>query len=127
MPPTPNHSGSLIVLLTRSLRTCRERPSSMLTLTIDSGLKAFRKDKKQPVDIDGFGGNKSKVTMFESADAVMTAAQFLNSDIPKFIEAGKMESGSAETTLAYGLLHRQAGPGQLCVWSSGMLEAFFDE
>ncbi|PPQ80788.1 hypothetical protein CVT26_015203 [Gymnopilus dilepis] len=59
-------------------------------------------------NIEKFGGDKSKVTVFgESAGAIMTAILFLNSPIQKLARAAIFESGSAATTPVFQASHRQ--------------------
>ncbi|KAF4613207.1 hypothetical protein D9613_010914 [Agrocybe pediades] len=59
-------------------------------------------------NIEAFGGDKSKVTVFgESAGAIMTAILFLNSPLDKLARAAIFESGSAATALEFKASHRE--------------------
>ncbi|KDR76954.1 hypothetical protein GALMADRAFT_420780 [Galerina marginata CBS 339.88] len=59
-------------------------------------------------NIETFGGDKSKVTVFgESAGAIMTAVLFLNSPLEKLARAAIFESGSAATSLEFNAARRE--------------------
>ncbi|KAF9017701.1 alpha/beta-hydrolase [Hymenopellis radicata] len=59
-------------------------------------------------NIQVFGGDKSKVTIFgESAGSIMTAVLFLNPSISQLARGAIFESGSAASSLTFGARPRQ--------------------
>ncbi|KAG7089104.1 hypothetical protein E1B28_010813 [Marasmius oreades] len=61
-------------------------------------------------NIEFFGGDKSKVTVFgESAGAIMTAIQFLNPRFSDVARAAIFESGSAASGFEHAPTHRDVG------------------
>ena len=59
-------------------------------------------------NIDTFGGDKKKVTVFgQSAGAIMTAILFLNNNIKDLARAAIFESGAAASPVEFPAAHRQ--------------------